>query len=593
MKRIIVIMVCLVGFLVACQNPDKSNTSENTSSLSTLVLNSPTNEAHLNLIRRQGTLEWQWEGELADNWYYDVRVWQDGQPAFGIAWEKEPRYILNGWLLGQPSGLYYWTIAVIEGQDGQFIREVIPPPPPHQFAYEALQDIDVSPFLTMEAGFKATIYGQALIRPTVITFGPDGALYVAHYSGDILRLADNDGDGFAESVSNFFINNDTLSLVVGMVFYEDRVYVSDSGRIGYLEDSDANGQLDIYTNIVEGLPAWEYWGHSNNGILIKDDKLYVGVGSTTDHGPLKDPLEASILRMNLDGSELEVFATGLRNPYDLAMSPEGEIFTADNNPDQLDDTLRYLPSEEINHIQEGRNYGFPNVFTPPTNGYGDTQPPAVQLLASVGSAGLTYYRHDRFPEPFNDGLYLATWGGNDNFRSVPYGFRVIFISLTPTDDTFTGDWQNFARFEPEAEISRPIDVTVGPDGHLYIAEYLTGLIFRVDYVGISNTAISPDAAITARGRDLYFNGTADAPSCHTCHNNAAIAPLLNNIGTIAAQRIEGQSATDYLYQSIVAPNAYIVEGYSANLMYQQYQDVLSPEQIDALIAYMLALKTEE
>ena len=44
-------------------------------------------------------------------------------------------------------------------------------------------------------------------------------------------------------------------------------------------------------------------------------------------------MEATILRMNPDGSDLEVFATGLRNPYDLAFSPTGDLFATDNNGD--------------------------------------------------------------------------------------------------------------------------------------------------------------------------------------------------------------------------------------------------------------------
>src|SRR5664279_3508179 len=139
-----------------------------------------------------------------------------------------------------------------------------------------------------------------------------------------------------------------------MAFYHNVLYVSDGGRISTVTDSNGDGTLDTITPIVEGLATQQWTYHSNNGIAFgPDGKLYVGIGSTTDHGPLQAKYEASILRMNPDGSDLETFATGFRNPYDLVFSPKGDLFTSDNSPDALDATLPYLPPEEIDHVQQG------------------------------------------------------------------------------------------------------------------------------------------------------------------------------------------------------------------------------------------------
>ncbi len=259
-------------------------------------------------------------------------------------------------------------------------------------------------------GFGVGVYAEIKQAnfPTVIAFGPDGNLYVLMLDGQLFVAEDRDQDIRAETVRRIFSNDQhTLSHAVGLAFHDGVLYVSDSGRISTLADSDGDGVLDTLTPIVEGLISLRYPDHSNNGIAFgPDGKLYVGVGSTTDHGPLTTAGEAAILRLNPDGSGLEVFATGFRNPYDLTFSPDGDLFTADNNPSEFDRTLRSLEPEELDHARAGRDYGFPRVYGNPPPGDA-SEPPVTEFYASVGSAGLTYYAADQFPEAYRHGVFVA------------------------------------------------------------------------------------------------------------------------------------------------------------------------------------------
>jgi nitric oxide reductase subunit C len=85
-----------------------------------------------------------------------------------------------------------------------------------------------------------------------------------------------------------------------------------------------------------------------------------------------------------------------------------------------------------------------------------------------------------------------------------------------------------------------------------------------------------------------------APACTTCHSlepgKNLVGPSLATIGSDAASRVPGQSAEDYMRESIVDPNAFLVDGYAANLMTGTYGSQLSEEQIQDLVAYLLALK---
>jgi putative membrane-bound dehydrogenase-like protein len=459
--------------------------------------------------------------------------------------------------------------------------------------------------VTVPEGFSVSVYarGEATGAPSVLAFGEDDRLYMLSIEGRINVFEDRDGDGYAETQTTLYANEDAvLNHAVGLAWYQGKMYISDSGRISIISDDDGDGLLDTLTPIIEGLVSLEYWGHSNNGIAFgTDGRLYVSVGSTTDHGPIRYEWEGVILSMNPDGSEVEVFATGFRNPYDLAFSPAGDLFTADNNPDRFDKTLRYLPSEELNHVRQGHFYGFPEVFGEPYPGH-DSTAPITNFYPSVATAGLVYYAAQQFPPHYRDGVYVAQWGTVAHpvqARDIRNGYMVVYVPLEPTNDgTFRGDWEVFAMFHQEQGEYRPVDVTVGPDGALYILEYNQAVVYRVVYGDDPQTETLPtQVEVNTLGERLYAEGFNGAPACATCHpledGIEGIGPSLQGLQAVAGERVPELSARDYVRLSITNPNAYIVEGYAANLMYQQYGERLTDDQIDALVDYVLSLPPVE
>lgn len=88
--------------------------------------------------------------------------------------------------------------------------------------------------------------------------------------------------------------------------------------------------------------------------------------------------------------------------------------------------------------------------------------------------------------------------------------------------------------------------------------------------------------------EMLFNQTA-SPPCMACHQeNATASPALAGFGAVAETRVDGQSAREYAFYSIVEPARHIVEGYG-NAMPATYDDMLSPQDIADLIAYVLSL----
>jgi mono/diheme cytochrome c family protein len=183
---------------------------------------------------------------------------------------------------------------------------------------------------------------------------------------------------------------------------------------------------------------------------------------------------------------------------------------------------------------------------------------------------------------------------------------VVFVALDPTEDGgYRGEWDVFAWFRQGSDY-RPIDVIVGDDGALYIAEWTTATVYRVTYAGVDaavpvsatptpETLPTPAPELLALGEALYLNGAQDAPPCVSCHrldDSPGLGPSLRGLREVAGQRVSGQGAADYVRRSITHPNDYIAPGYNAGYMYQDYANRLTDDQLDALVAYVLSLERE-
>lgn len=91
-----------------------------------------------------------------------------------------------------------------------------------------------------------------------------------------------------------------------------------------------------------------------------------------------------------------------------------------------------------------------------------------------------------------------------------------------------------------------------------------------------------------KGQELFER------NCASCHRVAGdeklVGPSLANIAVRAGERVQGLSAEDYLYESIVDPDKYVVDGYKKGTMQQNFASRLSAAELDYLVAYLLTLK---
>jgi L-cysteine S-thiosulfotransferase len=120
------------------------------------------------------------------------------------------------------------------------------------------------------------------------------------------------------------------------------------------------------------------------------------------------------------------------------------------------------------------------------------------------------------------------------------------------------------------------------------------MIFTLALWGCGGSSSGVDGDVAA-GKALFAEPIIDVnPGCSTCHSltpdQVLVGPSMASIGTRAETRIPGMSAEDYIRESILHPDNYVVEGFDPGVMVQVWEQTLTPEQVDSLVAYLLTLK---
>ena len=316
-------------------------------------------------------------------------------------------------------------------------------------------------------GFSLTVYAQVEV-PTSLTFGPNGTLYVAAATQNIYALNDPDGDHRA-TLSSIFANS--LDTPLGLLWVDKTLYISYKDNVVAMQDTNGDGVQDQSHIIVANLPTGL---HQNDGMVLgADGYIYMGLGSTCDVCVEVSPFSASILRFKPDGSDLSVYARGFRNPYDVAFNAAGDLFATDNGRDKLGDDI---PLEELNHVREGLHYGWPDCWEGNTDSACADKTGAVAGFTAHSSVdGLTFYNAENFPPEYRDNAFVAVLGSYI-LPKIERGVKR--VRLTKQGDTYVGESEWFLQL---GTVGRPLDLTVGPDGGLYVADYEQGLIYRIVY----------------------------------------------------------------------------------------------------------------
>ena len=319
-------------------------------------------------------------------------------------------------------------------------------------------------------GFSIVKFADAP-RPTAFAFDASGNLYVTSQDGNIYRLSDENRDGRADARS-IFASGYVFPLGIAVHIPTNDVYLSHQGVISVLSDVNGDDRADQERILAGDLPFGQ---HQNDNLEFGSDGwLYVGVGSTCDACEDSNPLAATILRFDPETGEREIFATGLRNPFDIAFQPgTGELFATDNGRDQLG---MDNPLEELNHILQGKDYGYPYCWNDGNQpGCEDTVTAVAFFEAHSSADGVDFYDGQRFPAEYRGNAFVSIFG---SWLKPNVQTGIQRVVLTPNGNTYSGETSWFVHF-PQGVM--PLPVAFGSDEALYVGDYINDTIYRISY----------------------------------------------------------------------------------------------------------------
>jgi glucose/arabinose dehydrogenase len=204
----------------------------------------------------------------------------------------------------------------------------------------------------------------------------------------------------------------------------------------------------------------------------------------------EDPRHGTIQVVEADGGKLQPLATGLRNAVFMTWHPvTGQVWVTEMGRDYLGDNL---PPDEINIVQEGKDYGWPwcygkqvhdAEFDPEGKKKAfcqETVPSYINLQAHSSPLGLAFVpAAESWPQEYHHDLLVAYHGSWN--RTIPTGYKIMRFkldsegNLSGREDLITG-W-----LTDDGALGRPVDILLRPDGVMYISDDKAGVVYRVKY----------------------------------------------------------------------------------------------------------------
>ena len=346
-----------------------------------------------------------------------------------------------------------------------------------------------NPTLQVPDGFTVNVFAEDLDRPRWLAVTPTGDVLVTETPLNQIRLLrDTDGDGTADFSQIFASETNGLNQPFGMAFTEDYFYVGNTDSIVRYPYNIGDIQINGTGEKIADLPAGGHW--TRNLAISENDRLFVSIGSLSNVSVEELP-RASVQVMNLDGSNQQTFAFGLRNPVGLDFNPiTGQLYTTVNERDGLGDNL--VP-DYLTGLEQGEFYGWPYAYLSPNledprragenpNLVVQTETPDVLFQSHSAPLGLQFYDRETFPEEYQNGAFVAFRGSWN--RQEPTGYKLVFLPFDESGNP-TGEYQDFLTgfldVSEETTWGRPTGLQVLPDGSLLFTEEVNNRVYRIQY----------------------------------------------------------------------------------------------------------------
>ena len=357
------------------------------------------------------------------------------------------------------------------------------------------QDTDYASLLNriqLPEGFRISVYAANVKDARSLAMTPDGkTIFVGNRrKNNVYALTDTDGDMVADQRHTIATG---LTMPNGVAYKDGDLYVAEVNTIHRFPDIMNNLDKPESEVIYNGYPADRHHGWKFIA-FGPDGKLYVPVGAPCNvcDKEAENEVYATITCMNPDGSNVEVYARGVRNSVGFAWHPEtGKMWFTDNGRDLMGDDM---PACELNCVtKSGQHFGFPfwhqgDIADPD---FGAKFPrekfiePKYKFEPHSAPLGLRFYRGDMFPAKYKNNLIVAQHGSwNRSPEAGHTGYQLRFVRVegdrVANSEIFASGWLDKNN---NKGLGKPVDVMEMPDGSLLVSDDVAHCIYRITYVG--------------------------------------------------------------------------------------------------------------
>ena len=346
--------------------------------------------------------------------------------------------------------------------------------------------------IRLPPGFAIEIWTDEVPNARSMALGANGTVFVGtRRDGRVYAVVPK----LASSLTVITIA-EGLEMPNGIAFHDGDLYVAENHQILRFDgietrlDDIPDPAVVIDTLSTETHHGWRYIDFG------PDSKLYVAIGAPCNVCEREG--FANISRMNGDGSDQEIVASGIRNSVGFDWHPDtDELWFTDNGRDMLGDDT---PPGEFNRAPtDGMHFGFPfchgaDIADPE---FGDRRDcsefvaPAQKLGPHVAPLGIEFYRGEMFPSSYTGQAFIAEHGSWN--RSKKIGYRISLVRMEAGAaagyETFADGW-----LQGEEVSGRPVDVLTLPDGSILVSDDQNGVIYRIAYSrpldeGVTNVTV--------------------------------------------------------------------------------------------------------
>jgi glucose/arabinose dehydrogenase len=315
--------------------------------------------------------------------------------------------------------------------------------------------VDIGAGLKGPAGLKASVYAKGPATTAAFAFDRQRRLWLtaagleAHAFDGVYMIA-KQGAQPLEVVAG-------LDDPLGLAWYAGRLYVASVGRVDSYGGFDGR-RFTEHTKILSGPVVG---GENNLLAMAPDGRFVMGVTATCDHCTPKSALSGSIVSFRPDGSDLRLYARGIRAPFGLAFMPgTSELFASMN---QRDDLGAKTPGDWLALVREGENWRFPGCY-----GQGGAvcsgvpRPTAVlDMHAAAGGVAITT---GQLGAGIGTSALVTEWAR----------VKVQRVALKKDGSGYKGSVTSFL-----TGIANPLAIALAPNGSLLVGDWKSGEIYRI------------------------------------------------------------------------------------------------------------------